>query len=103
MNQGIISGCGNYIKAEVLYYAGISPLRKVGSMTEEESDKLFEGLRIIPRISYNHKGLSLRDYADHNGKKGYYEAKLRVYGQKYAKRTKTSDGRTTYWDPHKQK
>ena len=103
MNQNIISGCGNYIKAEVLYYAGISPLRKVGSLTECESEKLFEGLRLIPRISYNHKGLSLRDYADQNGKKGYYELKLRIYGQKHATKTKTADGRTTYWDPDKQK
>jgi len=36
MNQDIISGIGNYIKAEALYYAKISPLRKTGSLNEVE-------------------------------------------------------------------
>lgn len=103
MNQNIISGCGNYIKAESLYYAKVSPLRKVGSLTEEESEKLFEGLRIIPRMSYNSMGMSMRDYADENGRKGQYEFKLKIYGNKNATRTKTTDGRTTYWDPEVQK
>lgn len=103
MNQNILSGCGNYIKAEALYYAEISPLRKVGSLSEAESEKLFEGLRIIPRMSYNYRGLSLRDYANQYGKKGAYEFKLKIYGHNNAKRTKTADGRTTYWDPEVQK
>jgi DNA-formamidopyrimidine glycosylase len=103
MDQNVISGCGNYIKAEALYYAKISPERKVRSLSESESEKLFEALRIIPRIAYNNKGLSLRDYTDQNGHKGYQEFELKVYGKKTAKKTKTADGRTTYWDPDVQK
>ena len=103
MNQKIISGCGNYIKAEALYYAKISPLRKIGSLTQSESDKLFEALRIIPRIAYNYKGLSIKDYTDQYGEKGTYENELKIYGRKDAKRTKTSDGRITHWDPTVQK
>uniref|UniRef100_A0A6C0EQD2 Formamidopyrimidine-DNA glycosylase catalytic domain-containing protein n=1 Tax=viral metagenome TaxID=1070528 RepID=A0A6C0EQD2_9ZZZZ len=103
MDQSIISGCGNYIKAEVLYYAKVSPLRKVNSLTENEAAKIFEGLRIIPRTAYNYKGLSIRDYADPNGKKGYQEFHLKIYNQSHAERTKTTDGRTTYWDPNVQK
>jgi DNA-formamidopyrimidine glycosylase len=102
MNQNIISGCGNYIKAEALYEAKISPLRKVGSLTDKESEKLFNALRTIPRMSYNYKGLSIRDFADHNGTKGEYEFFLKIYGKKEAKKTKTTDGRTTYWDPEVQ-
>ena len=103
MDQEVISGCGNYIKAEVLYYACISPLRKVCELTPREVELLYEGLIVIPRISYNYKGLSIRDYSDPNGKKGYYQEKLKVYGKKNFKRTKTPDGRITYWDPKKQK
>jgi len=103
MDQHIISGCGNYIKAEALYYAGVSPLRKVGTLTDPESEKLFEGICIIPRMAYNYNGLSIQNYADKNGKKGTYEFNLKIYGKKDAKRTKTPDGRTTYWDPEKQK
>lgn len=100
MDQSIISGCGNYIKSEVLYYAKILPSRKIDSLTENESEKLFEALRIIPRIAYLNKGLSLRDYTDPKGKKGFHEFQLQIYGQKNAKRQKTMDGRTTYFDPN---
>ena len=98
MDQQVISGCGNYIKAEVLWYAQISPLRKVGELSERELELVFEGLRVIPRVSYNKKGVSLKDYANENGTKGYYAGDLKIYGKKYAKRTKTADGRTTYWE-----
>jgi formamidopyrimidine-DNA glycosylase len=103
MDQNILSGCGNYIKAEALYYSKISPLRKVRSLKEHEDERLYEALRIIPRKAYNDRGLSLRDYADSRGKKGYYERQLKVYGKSSATRTKTPDGRTTYWDPEVQK
>lgn len=103
MNQTIISGCGNYIKAEALYYSKISPLRKVSSLTENEAEKLYEALRIIPRLAYNNKGLSFRDYTDQYGKKGFYEFYLKIYNKKHATATKTADGRTTYWDPDIQK
>ena len=102
MDQEVISGCGNYIKAEVLYYAGISPLRKISELSEREVELLYEGLIVIPRISYNYKGLSIRDYSDGYGRKGYFGDKLKVYGKKNLKRTKTPDGRITYWDPKKQ-
>lgn len=103
MNQNIISGCGNYIKAEVLYYAKVSPLRKMKTLTNNEIEKLYEGLRIIPRIAYNYKGLSTRGYTDPQGNKGYQEMNLQIYQQPHATKTKTTDGRITYWDPNEQK
>ena len=103
MNQSILSGIGNYIKAESLYYAKISPLRKIGNLSEGELDKLFEGIRIIPRLAYCKKGLSLKDFANEKGIKGTFENDLKIYGKKFAKRSKTSDGRITYWDPLVQK
>ena len=102
MDQQVISGCGNYIKAETLWYASVSPLRKVSDLKEREIELIYEGLRIIPRVSYNRKGLSLRDYTDENGKGGHYSEELKIYKKKHAKRTKTPDGRTTYWDPSRQ-
>ena len=99
MNQRIISGIGNYIKAEALYYAKISPLRKTGSLTTVEADKLFEGIRIIPRIAYNKNGMSIKDYSNYKGVKGTYVGDFKIYSQSHAKKTKTSDGRITHWDP----
>lgn len=102
MDQAVISGCGNYIKAEALYEAKISPLRKIAELSEAELESLYHALRIIPRVSYNNKGVSLRDYADENGKDGYYGRDLKVYSKKGARKTSTADGRTTYWDPNRQ-
>lgn len=99
MSQDIISGIGNYLKAETLHYAKISPLRKVGSLKDHESDKLFEAIRIIPRISYNKGGLGLKTYA---GTKGEFDKELKIYGKKNAEKTKTADGRITHWDTDKQ-
>jgi DNA-formamidopyrimidine glycosylase len=103
LDQNIISGCGNYIKSETLYYSSISPLRKCGDITENEMELIYEGLRIISRISYNRNGLSLKDYRDPNNKKGYFGDNLKIYSKKYAKYTKTADGKITYWDPNIQK
>jgi DNA-formamidopyrimidine glycosylase len=102
MDQQIISGCGNYIKAEALYYAKISPLRTMKTLTENESERLYQGLRIIPRQAYIHKGLSIRDYTDNKGRKGFFEESLKVYGKKTASKLKTPDGRTTYYFPQEQ-
>jgi formamidopyrimidine-DNA glycosylase len=103
MNQEIISGVGNYIKAEALYYAKVSPMRKTGSLTDVEIARLYEGIRIIPRIAYNKNGLSIRDYASADGSSGMYGDDLKIYGKNSARKTKTSDGRITYWDPSIQK
>jgi DNA-formamidopyrimidine glycosylase len=92
MNQNVISGIGNYIKAEALYYAKISPYRKTGSITDAESGRLFEGIRIIPRVAYKNNGL---DYASSDES---YGQDLKIYGKSGADRDKTPDGRVTYWD-----
>uniref|UniRef100_A0A6C0LUQ6 Formamidopyrimidine-DNA glycosylase catalytic domain-containing protein n=1 Tax=viral metagenome TaxID=1070528 RepID=A0A6C0LUQ6_9ZZZZ len=97
-NQSIISGCGNYIKSETLWYASISPMRKVVNISVRELELLYEGLRIISRVSYNNKGLTMGGLEQ----EGYYSNELNIYGKKTAKLTKTSDGNITYWDPNRQ-
>ena len=101
MDQSIISGCGNYIKAEVLYYAHISPKRKAGDLGDEEVERLYQGLTVISRQSYTSKGVTIRDYKNEDGEDGMYKHQLQIYGKKASnvKKEKTADGRTTYWDP----
>lgn len=87
MDQSIISGCGNYIKAEALYKAGIAPTRKVYSLDEEECVKLFRALRKIPRLVYMGGDISKEKF------------QMKIYRKDWATKMKTADGRTTYWDP----
>lgn len=99
MNQTIISGCGNYIKSECLYYAKISPLRKVSSLSEVEVEKLYEAVRIIPRCAYMNKRLkSCDEYISSEEIREIENFEMQVYGKKHCKRTKTPDGFITYWD-----
>ena len=98
-DQKIISGIGNYIKSEVLYYARISPERKIKELDETEKMKLFEAIRIIPRLSYNAGGMSCDGYTDENGNKGYFDYKLKIYSKDWAYREKTKDNDITYWNP----
>ena len=52
MNQKNVSGIGNYLKAECLYDAKISPHRFCSQITIEESNKLFFACRRIINLSY---------------------------------------------------
>ena len=99
IDQTVISGVGNYIKAEVLYDAKVSPFRQVGTLNDAEIDLLYQALYVISRISYNNRGLSIGDYTDENGQKGQHNRVLKIYGKSFATKTKTPDGYVTYWDP----
>ena len=103
MDQEVLSGCGNYIKSEALYYAGVSPLRKVCDLTDRENELIYEGIIVTSRLSYNYNGLETKNFSNGCEKRGYYKEKLQIYGKKGSKKTKTPDGRITYWDPKKQK
>jgi endonuclease-8 len=49
MDQKVISGIGNYLRAEILWYARISPHRLYKDMTEGDKDRLFDAAYNIVR------------------------------------------------------
>lgn len=81
IDQKKIAGIGNYLRSEILYQAGIHPERKVGTLTNDEIDKLFECSYRIIRESYKHGGLTISTYKTPSGKLGTYPTK--VYNQNY--------------------
>ncbi len=103
MDQQVLSGIGNYLKAEILYAAQIAPTRKVNSLSSDDILQLISAVRTLPRKALAAKGMTLRDYASPDGADGGYQFSLKVYGKKGATRLKTPDGRITYWDPKTQK
>jgi len=104
MDQSIVSGIGNYIKAEVLYLARISPHRKVDSLSKKDLENLYQSIKLVMTESYQSRGMSQSDYVDLDGEKGSYVSKLRVYGKKHdplgnkVKAEKIGQ-RTTHWVP----
>lgn len=108
MDQSIISGVGNYIKAEALYLARISPHRNVGDLSDDEIRRLCQTIKSVIRESYASGGATISSYANFNGDIGEYSQKFCVYNQKTDPdgneviKEKTPDGRTTHWVPKTQ-
>jgi formamidopyrimidine-DNA glycosylase len=55
VNQKIISGIGNYLRADVLWVAGISPFRKLNNISDNELQLLFRAIKGLMWGDYNYK------------------------------------------------
>ena len=55
VNQKLISGVGNYLRADALYMAKISPFRKVEDVNDDEMKVLFESIKALIWGDYNRK------------------------------------------------
>jgi len=55
MNQKIISGIGNYLRADILWLSKISPFRKVKTLTEDELKSIYKNARLLTWGSYDYK------------------------------------------------
>lgn len=103
MDQRCISGVGNYLKAESLYRAGISPHRPVINMKSEEIEKLWSEVILTCRESYADHGASIRTYRTVSDEQGVNQFHFRVYNKKECphghnvRREETPDGRTSWW------
>lgn len=109
MNQSVVSGIGNYLKAEILYAAKISPHRLCKDLTRADVELIAEKSFEITNASYQSGGATIMTYRDENNKKGLYSRRFMVYnhktdplGNKVLKET-TEDKRSTYWVPELQK
>ena len=108
MNQKLMSGIGNYLKAECLYASRISPHRTCDSLSDEEIDLLFENCKTIIRRSYELGGATIQSYRQPSGEPGMFSRRFAVYGHKQDPdgreviKEKTRDGRTTHWVPEVQ-
>ena len=109
MDQSVIAGVGNYVKAEALWRSELSPHRNVSSLTDVEANTLNESIKNVLRESYENGGATIRSYKQFDGSSGQYARRFAVYNQKYdpdgheVVREKTQDGRTTHWVPQVQK
>jgi len=74
------SGIGNYLRAEILYAAKVSPFRTLDSLTDKEIKKIYDNTLKIMNESLELGGMSFRDYLDPFGNEGKFICK--VYGQK---------------------
>lgn len=79
LDQSLVAGIGNYLCVEILYYSGINPTRIVGTLTEEEWERMRISAHSIILLSYSYGGFTLNSYIAPSGKPGRYPAA--VYGK----------------------
>jgi formamidopyrimidine-DNA glycosylase len=80
LNQKIVSGIGNYLRADIMYQARINPKTLIKNLTDIELSDLYEDAIFLMNFSCNSGGHSLRDYFRLDGSKGNYVPI--VYNQK---------------------
>ena len=55
LDQTIVAGCGNYIRAEVLYLCDISPFAKIKNLSHDDFKNLYKFLKKVAYMSYDIK------------------------------------------------
>ena len=101
-------GVGNIYANEALYLAGIHPKRVAGRLSAERYDRLAKAIKKVLRAAIKAGGTTLRDFTAEDGRPGYFQQKLNVYGKAGETCTRcgtiikhiTLGQRATYYCPH---
>ena len=108
MNQKIISGVGNYIKAEALWYSKINPHSFIKDIPDLNIKVLGKAIEFVINKSYKEQGASIKDYYTFEGDSGNATSGFVVYARKHDPKGKkviketTPDKRTTHWVKERQ-
>lgn len=82
MNGHNVVGVGNIYANESLFMAGIHPNRPIGKISLNRYQKLAQSIRCILQQAIDKGGTTLRDFVNEQGKAGYFQQSLSVYGRK---------------------
>ncbi|MGL6260675.1 bifunctional DNA-formamidopyrimidine glycosylase/DNA-(apurinic or apyrimidinic site) lyase [Vibrio sp. WXL210] len=81
MDNKVVVGVGNIYANEALFKAKISPLRPAGKLTLTEWRRLVDEIKATLTIAIKQGGTTLNDFAQPDGKPGYFAQELLVYGK----------------------
>ncbi len=76
-----VVGVGNIYASESLFMAGIRPTRQAGRISLKRYQKLAECIKKVLQQAINQGGTTLRDFVNEQGKPGYFQQSLSVYGK----------------------
>lgn len=113
VNQKVLSGIGNYLRADALWMSNISPFRKVSEMTDKELEILYKSARALMWGDYNYEEAKKNGYInkdfkiphDYNREFFVYRQETDLEGNKVVKEElyEGTQKRFIYWIPSKQK
>ncbi len=111
MNQKYLVGVGNIYASEILFRAGVSPLKKCSRVSVMQYKTIWKYTTEILRNAIEKGGSTIENYRNSFGQTGNYQSEFFVYGRakELCKVCETKiksgvqAGRTTFWCPHCQK
>ncbi len=81
MDAHIVVGVGNIYASEALFRASVDPVRPAGKVSMASYKRLVETVTVILNEAIAAGGTTIRDFANSEGKPGYFSQELRVYGR----------------------
>lgn len=91
MEQKNIVGIGNIYADEILWQAGVNPLRNSGDLNEKDIENIFNAIKEVLKTAIKAGGDSMSDYRRPSGEKGNYQNMQNAYRQT-GKLCKKNDG-----------
>lgn len=81
MDNKVVVGVGNIYANESLFSARIHPTRPAGKVTQQEWHLLVKEIKQVLDTAIKQGGTTLKDFAQADGKPGYFAQELQVYGK----------------------
>jgi len=81
MNGNIVVGIGNIYASESLFLAGIHPRKAAGTISFIRYQKLVTAIKQVLSAAIKQGGTTLKDFTQSDGKPGYFQQQLNVYGR----------------------
>jgi formamidopyrimidine-DNA glycosylase len=81
MNSRVVTGVGNIYANEALFHARIHPLRAAGRISRRRLGSLVDSIKRVLNNAISAGGTTLRDYVSGDGRPGYFQQTLTVYGR----------------------
>jgi len=108
MDGKVVVGVGNIYATESLFLAGINPVRACNRISRKRIGNLVGCIRQVLARAIEQGGTTLRDFQREDGRPGYFQQELRVYGREGEPcpvcgttiRARQIGQRTSAWCPH---
>lgn len=81
MDSHVVVGVGNIYASEALFMAGVLPMRAAGELDQPECQRLVTAIQDVLQRAIAQGGTTLRDFTNAEGKPGYFQQRLSVYGR----------------------
>ena len=105
LDQSLFAGVGNYVRAESLYLAKLSPFKAANLLSNFEINLLCESIVKVMTESYDKQGATISTYSTVYGEEGKYSGFFKVYSKKTDPQgnpvvRQQIGGRTIHWCPN---